>query len=120
MVYFKKLVLIFACFTWNILQAQQTNTPATSFSHIYIVIDTAAYNVLSQNKFCTDTLFYYSKGAVNTDQGSWDGQYFEGDADYREVSQPDTVSEMSVGDIVPGCMLHQPYEAKINQRQYTN
>lgn len=120
MLYFKKLVLMFACFTWNILQAQQTNIPATAFSHIYFVIDTATYNALSQNKFCTDTLFYYSKGAVNTDQGSWDGQYFEGEADYWEVFQPDAVSKMSVGDIGLGFMLHQPYEAQIFQQQWQN
>lgn len=93
------------------MHAQQAGIPATSFSHIYFVIDSAGYSALSQNKFCTDTLFYYSSGAVNTDQGSWDGQYFEGEVDYLEVFKPDTIAHMSAGDIGLGFMLHQPYSS---------
>lgn len=113
-----KLCLTSLCFIGNTLQAQQINIPATSFSHIYFTIDTASYRALSQNKFFTDTLFYYSKGAVTTDQGNWDGQYFEGEADYWEVFQPDTISRMAIGDIGLGFMLHQPYAAKAFQQHW--
>lgn len=112
------ITLLLVCSSWNGLSAQQSKSPAISYSHIYFAIDTATYKALSNNKFCTDTLFYYSKGAVKTDQGNWDGQYLEGQHDYLEIFQPDSISNMKVGDIGIGFMLHQPYSSAQFQQEW--
>lgn len=112
------IILLLICSLSNTLFAQQSKPVAISYSHIYFTIDTACYRALSNNKFCTDTLFYYSKGAVKTDQGNWDGQYMEGEYDYLEIFQPDNISNMKVGDIGIGFMLHQPYSSAQFQQEW--
>ncbi len=108
-------VLLF--FSAKNLKAQNPLTE-TSFSHFYFVIDSVAYHTLKTDVFCKHSLFYSSEGSSKMDQGTWSGNYVQGEFDYWEVFSPKSLDNAVTGGIGLGHMLHRPYEVHKLQQQW--
>ena len=60
----------------------------TDFNTIFICVDSITYNNLFQNKFLKDTLFFCRESHQETNDNSYTGKYFIGEASTIEFLQP--------------------------------
>src|SRR5438045_534131 len=94
--------ILFVLFCLVRLSSEAQNMPVVHFNHIFLVLDSADMEAISNSRFIKDDLAVFSTRTTNADSGrTWTGSYMYGSDSYFEMFGPsgggDSVGSSGIG-----------------------
>lgn len=109
--------LLFLIILYNYANCQ-TKTSEVYLNHLYIVLDSASYNNLSDSNFITQKLGNLKVTSTSTTEDSWSGKYFHGKNGYFEFFSTKSYKGAILGDCGLGFMTKKTNDILVLERNW--